>query len=95
VDLVPTSKKLFSGTMDLVSGRWGIIHTAEALSFLYIPGMHNEDTSALSDLFPTVRSFTYFYDFGDAWEHSITVGEVGYVDGPPCKVHRRSGNDTT
>ncbi len=62
---------------------------------LYIPGMHNEDTSALSDLLHTVRSFTYLYDFGDAWEHSITVGEVGYVDGPPCKVHRRSGNDTT
>ncbi|MBI9095342.1 MAG: hypothetical protein JEY71_10710 [Sphaerochaeta sp.] len=46
-------------------------------------GMHDEDTTALSDLLPTVRSFTYLYDFGDAWEHIITVGELGYVDGPP------------
>ncbi|MDY0287947.1 MAG: plasmid pRiA4b ORF-3 family protein [Sphaerochaeta sp.] len=56
-------------------------------SDLFGPGsLYDEETTPLSDFLPNVRRFSYFYDFGDAWEHIITVGELEYADGPPRAI---------
>jgi hypothetical protein len=57
-------------------------------------GVHDEDTTMLSDLLPAIRRFTYLYDFGDSWEHIIKVGKIGYVDGGPY-VECTSGRGMT
>jgi hypothetical protein len=38
--------------------------------------MRDERSIRLSDLARKGRSFTYEYDFGDGWEHKITVEEI-------------------
>jgi len=56
-------------------------------SDLFGPGsLYDEDTTTLSELLVNTRRFSYFYDFGDAWEHIITVGGIEYVDGPPHAI---------
>ncbi len=41
------------------------------------PALHNEKRARLSDcLAPAVQNFSYLYDFGDDWEHSVHVERI-------------------
>ena len=49
------------------------------------PALHNEKRATLSDcLASAVQAFSYLYDFGDDWEHTVRVEKV--VDADPA-VH--------
>ncbi len=45
--------------------------------------MLNEQHTMLSDYIPRLKSLVYLYDFGDSWDHLITVGAVTVVRGAP------------
>ena len=47
------------------------------------PGWHDESDTMLSDLLPSIRSFTYRYDCGVGWDHVIRVGKTEFVDRAP------------
>ena len=44
-------------------------------STLGLPVQH-EDRAALAGALGTFKSFTYLYDFGDGWEHRLTVEKI-------------------
>lgn len=48
------------------------------------PGVHDEETTMLSDLLPAIGDFSYLYGLDNEWEHTIKVGKVEYRD---CVAH--------
>jgi hypothetical protein len=49
-----------------------------------VEGAANEERLTLNGLVKSgAKRFGYTYDFGDNWEHIITIEKVGYADVPP------------
>jgi hypothetical protein len=60
------------------STRYGSIDDEEDFGF---DDMIDEDTVRLDDLsLRPKQKFTYLYDFGDSWEHGITVSKIISID---------------
>jgi hypothetical protein len=68
---------------------------AEAIAMAYDDdGIVDESTVRLDGLLAEKQKFTYLYDFGDSWEHEITVSKVIPPEEEPlprCLDGKRAG----
>ncbi|MDR0597427.1 MAG: plasmid pRiA4b ORF-3 family protein [Treponema sp.] len=80
------------------STEYGMAESMKMIDVFFDDEIIDENTVCLDDLLAEKQKFTYLYDFGDSWKHTITVSktipaedDTGEPSAPLCLGGARAG----